>query len=34
MADVLGKATSEAARKAVRRALVRLAHEMDRGEAS
>jgi RNA polymerase sigma-70 factor (ECF subfamily) len=31
LADALGKPTSEAARKAARRALVRLAQEMDRG---
>jgi RNA polymerase sigma-70 factor (ECF subfamily) len=32
LADALGKPTSEAARKAARRALVRLAQAMDRGE--
>jgi RNA polymerase sigma-70 factor (ECF subfamily) len=34
LADALGKPTSEAARKAARRALVRLAQEMDRGTTS
>lgn len=34
LAEALGKATSEAARKAVSRALVRLAHEMDRAKES
>ena len=34
LADALGKPTSEAARKAARRALVRLAQEMDRGTNS
>jgi RNA polymerase sigma-70 factor (ECF subfamily) len=33
LAEVLGKPTAEAARKAARRALVRLAREMDRGDA-